>query len=219
MLRLADLPCGEWRIEREERGYSLPPFTMWRMWPESSSGAACLSPGTSCWLMFPFLGFRPRFTCLRFAHGLDIDLLRNFGELLVSFLFFIERLFKEVLRFLLAQKSGPGLHTPVSCDFVVFYPLSGGNESGVLDSVLKLLVHHFVAFLDEPDHRSALFAAGPFAHSFKDLTKPIDVAPGLLKMFLDAGTQFLRYGLLRELRKNLYKPIFSVIEVPQFVDV
>ena len=25
MLRLADLPCGEWRIEREERGYSLSP--------------------------------------------------------------------------------------------------------------------------------------------------------------------------------------------------
>src|SRR5258705_7863936 len=154
---------------------------MWLMWPESCFGAACLSPGTSCWLMFLFLGFRHGFTCLRFAHCLYIDLPRNFGELLVSFLFFIEGLFKEVLRFLLAQKSGPGLHTPVSRDFIVFYSLSGGNQSGVLDSVLKLLVHHFIAFLDEPDHPRALFAAGPFAHSFKNLANPIDVAPGLLK--------------------------------------
>ena len=55
-----------------------------------------------------------------------------FGELrqrFICFPFFIERLLKQLNRFLFLQELGIGSHTAIAGDFIVFDPLCGGNQA------------------------------------------------------------------------------------------
>src|ERR1700687_6031170 len=110
------------------------------------------------------------------THGVDIDLLGEFGELFVGFFFLVQGLLKKILRFALAQQAGPRSYAAISGNFVVFDSLRRRNESGILDPGLEILTHHLVAFLNEAGHCGATLSTGLFAHGLDNFPQTLDVA-------------------------------------------
>src|SRR6266404_9203122 len=116
----------------------------YREWREKRKGGGRVSPfrGRCCLLGLCAAGLAPRTrNCvfffvlhLRFTgcatHGVDIDLLGEFGELFVGFFFLVQGLLKKILRFALAQQAGPRSYAAISVNFVVFDYLRRRNESG-----------------------------------------------------------------------------------------
>jgi hypothetical protein len=140
-----------------------------------------------------FGGLAQVFVAARFRFGgLDVDLLRKFGELLVGFLFFLEGLFEEGFGFGLSQQTCPGPYGTIGRNFVMFDALRGGNERCIFHAAFEVFIHKILAFLDESDHRSELLAAGLFAESFENLIERVDVPLGLFKVFFESGAKLLR---------------------------
>jgi hypothetical protein len=95
----------------------------------------------------------------------------------------------------------------------VFDPLRRGNKRGASDSRFEVLIHHLFAFLDEPDHCRAAFAAGLFIHGPENLTQAIHMPLRLFEVLVDASAEFLRFRFFRTLRQGFQQAIFGVVQI------
>ena len=81
--------------------------------------------------------------------------LRDFGEFLVGFFFFIEGVSENLGDVPLPQQLGKADGTAVAGNFVVLHALGGGDEQGIGDCAGRILFQHLGALFDEDFHALA----------------------------------------------------------------
>src|SRR5438309_2701459 len=111
-----------------------------------SARAATRGYGRRRLVLFVFVGL---------LGSLDVQGLRDLGELLIRGAFLVQRRLEQPDGFVLVEQVGPRPQTAVGRHLVVLDLLGGRDQRRVLDVRRFDDVDHVLAFLEQPDHRAA----------------------------------------------------------------
>ena len=170
------------------------------------------------WVGHPRLRIGRRLLAVDYVLDLGGDgVFGEIGEVLIGFLFLLEGLLEEIGDFFVAEVLGNGAGGAVAGDLVMFDTLGGADEAGIADGILGVFADEFGALHDEAFHGLA-FVAGEFlVEDSGDLLEALDVAFGLIEVFLKAGFEVLVGCGFRHFRQRFDQLIFGAVEVFEFV--
>lgn len=138
---------------------------------------------------------------------------RDLREQLIGFFLFIESLFKELERLVVAHHFRPRAKRAVCADFIVLDFLCESDQLGVSSGAWLELFHVLACLLDKPHHSATNHAGWLFAEGLTCLLDPSHVLFGLSKVVLKSFFQTWILRHFRHLWQGLCKLLFCIVNV------
>src|SRR3569623_1947501 len=133
-------------------------------------------------------------------------------RLVGSNLFLLGR-FEKFHDVILAELFGPRFERAIAGDIIMFYRLSGGDQTSVQGRGVLELFHDAFAFFDDAEDRIAGLPTGRLAEDFENLLQTFDVALGLFEVLFETGPQLIGLGGFRHFGQSLRDLPLGVVDV------
>src|SRR5579872_2283971 len=142
----------------------------------------------------------------------------QFRERIIGFLFLGQRLVEKLDGVLVTELSGPCFQRAVTGNLVMLNSLGGGQQTGIERRCVGILIHDFLAFVEDALDGVALFTAGRLADEPENLFQPFDLTFGLVMVLLEGRSQLIRVGRFGHLWKRFINLLLRVIDIFQGID-
>ena len=97
----------------------------------------------------------------------------KFGQGVVRILLFGQRLVEELYRILHAKLGGPGSQRAVTRNLIMFDGLRCRQKTGIQRRLILILLHDFLALIEDAFNGVAFFSASRLVQQFENLFQPL----------------------------------------------
>ena len=96
-----------------------------------------------------------------------MDLRSDASEQLLGFLLLLQSGFEEIGSLAILKQIGIGPHAAIASHFIMFHPLSSGDQSGILHPIVDVFPDDFVALTHQPFHDLTFLTLRLLSQAFK----------------------------------------------------